>query len=189
MKADEKKCPKCAETIKKAAVKCKHCGYEFTPEEIEEQKKVDAKTARTGCLVAIGLVLLVSTCTALVSKNDSGTSTSSSSDSKAANTKTSEPSQEDMMIRYEVAAKQAMKDSLKDPGSAKYKDVTAHALKDKPGAYVFCGLVNSKNGFGGYTGFQRFVAGPGIAVTEEIVSDFPVLWNQLCVGPGTPVWF
>jgi hypothetical protein len=30
IKADEKICPRCAEAIKKSAVVCKHCGYEYT---------------------------------------------------------------------------------------------------------------------------------------------------------------
>ena len=32
MEADEKACPFCAETIKAAAIKCKHCGEMMTPE-------------------------------------------------------------------------------------------------------------------------------------------------------------
>ena len=79
-----------------------------------------------------------------------------------------------------------MTDSLKDPGSAKYQDVQAYALG---AGYVFCGRVNSKNGFGGYTGFQRFVAGPGMVGTEQTVSDFPVLWQQACTGVGHSIWW
>lgn len=31
MEADEKTCPRCAETVKAAALVCKHCGHEFAP--------------------------------------------------------------------------------------------------------------------------------------------------------------
>jgi len=33
----EKKCPMCAEYIKLEARRCKHCGYEFSDEEVEKQ--------------------------------------------------------------------------------------------------------------------------------------------------------
>jgi hypothetical protein len=36
---DDKKCPKCAETIKYEAKICKHCGHEFTDKEIELEKE------------------------------------------------------------------------------------------------------------------------------------------------------
>jgi hypothetical protein len=90
------------------------------------------------------------------------------------------------LARYQVAAKDAMKDLLKDPSSAKYEDVRAYRLAS---GYVFCGRVNSKNSFGGYTGFQRFVSGPGVAATEEMVSDFGNLWAQACSGPGETIWW
>jgi hypothetical protein len=37
--ATTKDCPKCAETIKLEARVCKHCGYEFTDEELEKQRE------------------------------------------------------------------------------------------------------------------------------------------------------
>lgn len=41
-----------------------------------------------------------------------------------------------------------------DPGSAQYKKISMH---EQPGrGVVFCGWVNSKNSFGGYTKFYPF---------------------------------
>jgi predicted amidophosphoribosyltransferase len=37
--ATSKNCPKCAETIKLEARVCKHCGYEFSDEEIEKERE------------------------------------------------------------------------------------------------------------------------------------------------------
>lgn len=37
MTSDEKICPDCAETVKAAARKCKHCGYEFFPARVVQQ--------------------------------------------------------------------------------------------------------------------------------------------------------
>ena len=49
-------------------------------------------------------------------------------------------------------AEQRISDRLKDPSSAQFRNV----FVSENGHYV-CGEVNSKNGFGGYTGFKHFV--------------------------------
>jgi len=48
------------------------------------------------------------------------------------------------------AAEQAIKDTLKDPDSAKFRGIV---LKEK----VICGQVNAKNAMGGYTCFATFM--------------------------------
>lgn len=50
--------------------------------------------------------------------------------------------------------KQHVKDMLKDPESAQFKDVKV-AINSK-GEKTVCGQVNSKNSYGGYTGFKSF---------------------------------
>ena len=78
--------------------------------------------------------------------------------------------------------KQAVKARLKDPGSAKFQNVYFHrGGMDIP---VTCGEVNSKNSFGGYTGFQRFVSGGKAELTflETEAADFSSVWRQLCVN-------
>jgi len=52
--------------------------------------------------------------------------------------------------------------ALKDPDSAKFKDVYVMPQIGKDAGtedsdYTVCGHVNSKNSFGGYTGYTRFV--------------------------------
>ena len=67
MEADEKKCPRCAETVKAEARVCKHCGHEFgagaaaKAEPAAAAKKSGAKKSLLGCLglVALLVVLLV----------------------------------------------------------------------------------------------------------------------------------
>ena len=49
--------------------------------------------------------------------------------------------------------KSAVLSRLKDPDSANFKD-----LQVVEGGRALCGLVNSKNSYGGYAGFKRFVA-------------------------------
>ncbi len=49
---------------------------------------------------------------------------------------------------------QAVLFRLKDPDSAKFRDIAAAKLDG--GAVMVCGSVNSRNGFGGYGGFAPF---------------------------------
>ncbi len=47
---------------------------------------------------------------------------------------------------------------LKDPDSAKFRDTKVLAVADGRGhRYFFCGLVNAKNSFGGYTGYTDYI--------------------------------
>ena len=81
-------------------------------------------------------------------------------------------------------AKNTIKEMLKDPDSAEFKDVFVKA-KNHNGKtlHTICGSVNSKNSFGGYTGYQKFVTnGISVSALESQVSDFPKLWNTLCAG-------
>ena len=69
---------------------------------------------------------------------------------------------------------------LRDEKSARFSDIYFHRGKD--GLPVTCGKVNSKNGFGGYGGYQRFISGgtPELTYLEEKVSDFHIAWKRLC---------
>jgi hypothetical protein len=58
----------------------------------------------------------------------------------------------------------AVKEKLRDPGSAEFSEQKIGAYQ---GHEVVCGKVNSKNGFGGMTGFQRFVSNGGEATVLE----------------------
>lgn len=50
---------------------------------------------------------------------------------------------------------QIISQSLKDPESARFKWMPV-VLREREGITEYCGLVNGKNGYGGYTGFKRF---------------------------------
>lgn len=68
---------------------------------------------------------------------------------------------------------------LRDPDSAKFdRDYVSY----KSGAPVVCGTVNAKNGFGGYSGAERYIGmGDTIGVfLESEVSDFKSLWRKVC---------
>ena len=65
-------------------------------------------------------------------------------------------------------AKEAVKNMMKDPDSAKFKDLIAGQVSKDKKKHV-CGMVNSKNSMGGYVGYKGFVYidGEKYAVLQE----------------------
>lgn len=70
---------------------------------------------------------------------------------------------------------------LKDPSSAIFRNVYFHRGVDN--LPITCGEVNSKNSFGAYGGFQKFISGGLEEVTflqEQASGDFSITWNRFC---------
>ena len=85
-------------------------------------------------------------------------------------------------MNWMEAGKDAVRQKLKDPQSAQFQKVFFHRGKDN--IPMTCGEVNSKNGFGGYTGFQRFVSAgreDATFVEAEVTSDFAMVWSRFCI--------
>ncbi len=81
---------------------------------------------------------------------------------------------------WNEVGKDAIKAKLKDPDSAQFRNVKFHVGMGKP---VTCGEVNAKNSFGGYSGFERFIAaGDVITVMESEMAagEMDKTWQQLC---------
>jgi hypothetical protein len=75
---------------------------------------------------------------------------------------------------------EAVRQKLKDPRSAEFRNVFFNqGSKNVPDTG---GEVNSKNAFGGFTGFQRFISAGQTDLTylEEEVDGFPDVWRHLC---------
>lgn len=74
----------------------------------------------------------------------------------------------------------AVKAKLKDPSSAQFRELYVNRGQGMPP--MTCGEVNSKNSFGGFSGYQRFVSAGTAELTflESEVSDFGSVWAQLC---------
>lgn len=77
-------------------------------------------------------------------------------------------------IKSQRMAREFVTGALKDPDSAEFRN-----QRD------FCGEVNSKNSFGGYVGFQRFIAaGKDMVILEKdrtfSAEDFEKAWSQIC---------
>lgn len=71
---------------------------------------------------------------------------------------------------------------MRDPGPVRFRNSRFHIFRDQ--TPMVCGEVNARNGFGGATGYQRFIAsgenfGP---VLEEMMTptEFSKSWNQIC---------
>lgn len=82
-------------------------------------------------------------------------------------------------------AEKLVRPRLNDPDSGRFASLRG-ATTDK--GSLMCGLVNAKNGFGGYTGAQRFVAGltdsfAGVMMIESGTPNtaFKKAWST-CVG-------
>lgn len=59
MEADEKICPFCAETVKAAAVKCKHCGSGLTEDATAASRPLEnPKKKGSGCLWIVMVAVL-----------------------------------------------------------------------------------------------------------------------------------
>ncbi len=87
-------------------------------------------------------------------------------------TATSSQSEQSKRIQIQTDSRIALKNFLKDPDGAEIRNHNGN-----------CGEVNSKNSFGGYTGFKRFIASTTIVAVEgeNMDSDeFQKAWSQVC---------
>lgn len=75
---------------------------------------------------------------------------------------------------WKLAATNAVKDKLKDPGSAMFTEVVGYKSAKK-GRFSVCGYVNAKNSYGGYVGKSRFFAvgidEPGFTHAVAFIED------------------
>lgn len=86
-------------------------------------------------------------------------------------------------IRFIMAAKKTLTNTLVDPKSAEFKNVFLHVNSD--GQLMTCGMVNSKNRFGGYGGYEYFISTLSMAVLESQMtsgSEFKKAWDLYCVN-------
>lgn len=79
---------------------------------------------------------------------------------------------------WSIHMQDRVREQLKDPDSAVFRNArTYHG----GGAPVVCGEVNSRNSFGGMSGYQRFVAaGSVIALDEQVEGGVQEVWGRFC---------
>lgn len=77
-------------------------------------------------------------------------------------------------------AKTVVKPLLRDPSSAEFIDLTLLS-KTAYRPMTLCGWVSSKNGFGGMSGPQRFVAADTVTLEEAVpTSEMDRVWAESC---------
>ncbi|QRF07537.1 hypothetical protein [Acinetobacter pittii] len=85
-----------------------------------------------------------------------------------------EPTVQEINAFKEVKAQESVKALLKDPSSAEFRNMNG-----------MCGEVNSKNSFGAYTGFVRFIGTPDLTIIEGEnfqvdQATFNEVWSKIC---------
>ena len=80
---------------------------------------------------------------------------------------------------FEYSYEKAVKKQLRDPASAQFTSVDLYSGGP---AQVYCGYVNAKNGFGGYTGKKEFIAAGDVAFIRGQMDDreFVKTWKAFC---------
>lgn len=77
--------------------------------------------------------------------------------------------------KVEKDSKEAVLSTLKDPDSAQFQNIKG-----------YCGEVNSKNSYGGYVGFKRYVSIDGAVLlenSEDVEPEtFAIIWEAHCTS-------
>ncbi|MBV5305544.1 MAG: hypothetical protein J0652_02500 [Desulfobulbaceae bacterium] len=169
-KTGMKSCAVCKKQISLAAYTCPYCGdpQRKTP----EQEKKESDSRAIGWSIIIIIVVIVFS----VAKINLG--------------KEKKPY---VHRQVDAAAEQRIKDEnwkyftqeeitkrLRDAKSAQFSGVF---VSRNSGAPVVCGMVNAKNGFGGYVGFERFIGSGnilGILESDMKAGEMDKAWQEYC---------
>jgi hypothetical protein len=160
-------CSDCGKQFSDAAAACPNCGRPHKPASLPTPEKKKTGCATWGCLTLLvvgGIGILVSP------------------DTPARPGAASSASREPYVSKS--AGEEAVRKVLKDPESARFSEVY---VKTKASGSAVCGMVNAKNGFGGYTGDKLFFAIGSFAVVQSAsnIEEFLPLYEAACTD-GTP---
>jgi len=79
-----------------------------------------------------------------------------------------------------INAERILKMSSKDADSLQFRNEFNSSYGS--GGDVVCGAVNGKNGFGGYSGFKRFIVQSGISMIDNHnEKSFESAWDKFCI--------
>lgn len=164
-------CPKCSEPMMMSASRCSACNAEFSDEEVKANI-ASKKNDPTSCLILMAALVLIG---GLLFGSVSSCSSSDPSDVSTSSTPNAGEE-----YAWKEAAKEVVRAKLRDPDSAEFSGLIVYPeTADKP--TIICGYVNSRNGFGGMTGPQRFIAGGTVMVEEEFTAaQMTIAWTRFC---------
>lgn len=81
---------------------------------------------------------------------------------------------------YKEAAEQLVRERLREPDSAEFSSLVVYPGSDDRST-IICGYVNSRNGFGGMTGPQRFISGGTVLIEEQVTKiQMDQAWETFC---------
>lgn len=176
------KCAECRGKVSSTANACPHCGAGLEATLVKHQ--TDSKRQRTllwVAVVVVGAVMFLGKRGPVPAERLAANDNSGGAEI-AQRAVVQKPAADDSFkeVAWIEKGKDAVRAKLKDPGSAQFKDVFFFRGKDN--IPITCGQVNSKNSFGGYTGYQHFVSGasPELTFLESEVKDFTKAWNRFC---------
>lgn len=108
----------------------------------------------------------------------------SKSDGEAVSRHAEASDQQTAEFLWQERGKDAVRELLKDPDSAEFRNV--HFSRGQDDIPMTCGEVNARNSFGGYAGYQHFISGgrPELTfINDGSIQDFRALWDRYCVAP------
>lgn len=172
-----KRCLRCAEKVQNAAQVCRYCNAQLPPASLGLGWPI--------ILVGIGLMIFLritsslfgSTSAPSAAEQVAAADRKAQEAAKAAEKEREGPSPADVQIQ----AERNLKEKLRDPDSADIRNARVPA-----GAAYLCGEVNATNGFGGKTGYRRFIAGALSTMPVAMEGDnmtageFQDSWSKLC---------
>lgn len=163
-------CPACTEPMNMAAQRCPNCQKDFTKDEVRKNIASKNRNSSFGCLVlcVIGFGVTVMGYNFFTGEKEEELDPSSWQLAK------------ENEFMWMEAAKLVVDEQLRDPETAEYTDMVVYPGSDTT-ATVICGRVNSRNGFGGKTGAQRFISGGTVMIEEQFTAEqMQTAWDTFC---------
>lgn len=165
-------CPKCREPMHMTARRCPACRYDFSDDEVRENI-ASKKVNRTGCFAILGVGAMITLVGFSLWPSNGG-----SDDAKVAVDAGAMTAEKE--YTYKETAMQVISERLRDPESAVFSNMTVYP-ETEDRATIICGNVNSRNGFGGMTGPQRFIAGGTVMLEEQFTkAQMSNAWTKFC---------
>ncbi len=166
-------CPRCAEKVQNAASVCRFCHGDLPPLSLGMGKAVAVAFA--------GIVVLIMIKNAIF--GHPGPEPIPDTPPVSASAPSSEPAQSKGPSKLAVMtlAERKVRAAMRDPEAADIRNTYI-----PQGAGYMCGEVNGTNGFGGKTGYRRFIAGAAAAMPVAIevenmsATEFERSWSKLC---------